>query len=174
MKTIPSVICMLALAACFTSCGTLSSSLTGGKRPVFMMDAPADLQVKVNGETVELKKQYFASNESSGSGVKVTTNYFTSAARITHKKPVEIELYSASLNKTAKFTLRPKSSGLFFWGNLFTFPVGGHIIDAATKGNKLMKPRYIDVSAALDGKPISEWRGKNALTKKEKKKIRKK
>lgn len=135
-----------------------------------MMDAPADLEVKVNGEPVELKKQYYSSNESSGSGVKVTTNYFTSAARISHKQSADIQLYSPSQNKTANFTLKPKSSGLFFWANLFTFPVGGHIIDAVTKGNKLMKPRYVDVSAALDGKPVSEWRGKNKLTRKEKKK----
>jgi hypothetical protein len=173
MKNFSLITCLLIVAICSSSCGTLTSSITGGKRPVFMMDAPSDLEVKVNGEQVELKKQYFSSNQSSGSGVNVTTNYFTSAARISHKKTADFELYSPSLNKTAKFTLKPKSSGLFFWANMFTFPVGGHIIDAVTKGNKLMKPRYVDVSAALDGKPVAEWRGKNKLTKKEKKNIRK-
>lgn len=173
MNTLTKLIALTASVALLSSCGTITNSISGGKRPVWLMQAPSDIQVKVNGEDVDVKKEYLASNQSSGGAVSVTTNYFTKGVRIPFKKNAVMELYSPSQNKSAKFTLKSKGSGLIFWGNLFFFPVVGHVIDATTKNNHLLKPRYIDVEYALDGKDVKDWRGKNKLMRKEKRSIRK-
>jgi hypothetical protein len=50
--------------------------------------------------------------------------------------------------------------GAIFFGNMFSFPVVGHIIDAVSKNGKTLKPRYIDVELSPEGKPVADWRGK--------------
>ena len=169
-KTILNLLALTTVTLMISSCGTVMSSFSS-KRPVMLMQAPNDIKVKVNGEVVDVTKEYLSSNESSGSGVKISTNYFTRGVRLPYKQDVQMELSSVSQNKTAQFTLKSKGSSLFFWGNLFLLPIVGHIIDGTTKNNRLLSPRYIDVEYALQGKPISEWRGKNKLTRKEKKSI---
>jgi len=173
MKTLSRLTALMATIVLLSSCGTVLGTISGGKRPVWLMQAPNDIQVKVNGEDVDVKREYLASNESSGGLVSVTTNYFTKGVRVPFKKDVMMELYSPSQNKSAKFTLKSKGAGMFFWGNLFLWPVVGHVIDGVSKNNHLLKPRYIDVEYALDGKDINERRRKNKLMRKEKRSIRK-
>jgi hypothetical protein len=157
MKKIINLTIVVVAAATISSCGSISS-LVSKKRTVHLMQAPSDLEVIVNGEKQNVTSEVFASYEN--------TTWYTSAVKLPFKKPVTMELRSGSKNAT--FELKPKGSRAIFWGNVFSFPVIGHIFDAVTKNSKRLYPYYIDVEYALQGKPIAEWRGKGKLKRMEK------
>lgn len=172
---------LLSIVSLFilSSCGSIST-LFMKERPVHLMGAPSDLQVKVNGESKNISSEYFGqsldgySTRFDGSSVRHTTDYYTAAVKLPFKNgPVTMELYSPSKKQSATVELTPKRWSIIFWGNMFSFPLSGHILDGITDNNKILKPNYIDVEYALQGKPVSEWRGKAKLKSKEKKAIRK-
>ncbi len=165
---------LLSLAGTLASCGTITGAISK-KRPVSLMLAPSDIEVKANGEPVEVTSEVFdiRSGDDLTLNLSTTTSYATKGVRLPYKKPVTLELYSPSAGKRATIELKSRASGLFFWGNLFSFPILGHIVDGVTKNNHLLKPRYIDVDAALAGKPIKEWRSQSKLKRLQKRKMRK-
>lgn len=150
-----------------SSCGTIAGALTSNKRPVFMMEAPRDLQVTHEGKKVNITSDAFASS----SGGSVTTTWYTSSVRLPYKKTTTIELYSPSQNKKATVELKSKGSGgIIFLDLMFTGGVGV-VIDVLTKNHKVLKPKYVDVQRALDGKPRNEWRSQGKLKRITKRKI---
>lgn len=157
---------LIATALFFNSCGTISGLVTKNKRPVFLMMAPKDMVVKVDGVTQDVTSDVFATYVVGNT----TYTYYTSSVRLPYKETVTMELISGG--KTASFELKPKMFGAVFWGNIFSFPVVGHIVDMATKNSKTLKPRYIEVQRALEGKPVNEWRGKKKLKRLQKREIR--
>ncbi len=166
LKSINNVFLGAVLAVGMSSCGSISGLITKQKRPVFLMMAPSDLTVDVDGERQEITSEVFATQTIGNT----TYTYYTSAVKLPYKKAVSMTIRSGG--KSATFELQPKTFGAVWVGNIFSFPVVGHIVDMATKNSKVLKPRYIDVERALDGKPIKEWRGKGKLKRMQKRAIR--
>lgn len=136
-----------------SSCGTISGLVTKGKRPVFLMMAPSDIRVEVNGERQDITKDAFASSE--------YATYYVSSVRLPYKE--DLTMVISSGGRSASIDLKSKTFGAVFVGNFFSFPLVGHILDGVTKNSKTLKPRYIDCERALEGKPISEWRSQGKL-----------
>ena len=158
---------LILTALLFSSCGTIGGLVTKNKRPVFLMMAPNDLVVKVDGVTQDIESDVFATYALGNT----TITYYTSSVRLPYKEKVSVEISSGG--KSATFELKPKMFGAVFVGNMFSFPIVGHIVDAVTKNSKTLKPRYVDVERALEGKPVKDWRGKKKLKRIQKKAIRK-
>jgi hypothetical protein len=165
-RTFTSITLILS-ALFFSSCGSIGGALSKHKRPVFLMMAPQDLVVKVDGVQQDIESDIFATYAVGNT----TIDYYTSSVRLPYKKNVSVEI--SSEGKTATFELKPKMFGAVFVGNLILFPIVGHIIDAVTKNGKTLKPRYIDVERALEGKAVTDWRGKKKLKRIQKRSIRK-
>ncbi|MDQ6610518.1 MAG: hypothetical protein M3Y85_11935 [Bacteroidota bacterium] len=152
----------------FCSCGTLSNALSKGKRPSFIVNAPKDVVIKMNGKVLDLESELFTSTVNIGA--TASKNYYTAAVNIPYKHPVTLEMSSASLGKTATVELKPKSQGAIFWANLIFFPIVGHIIDGATNNNKVLTPKYIDVTSVLNNVALKDWPSQAKLKKIEKEK----
>lgn len=167
------------LAGCvvlsFSSCGTILSGATGGKRPVFMMMAPDDLEVKANGIPVDLTKEVYASYENSGgtTGIGTTNSFYTKGARLPFKKDQVLELSSKSTGQKASVTLESKGKGGIILMDLFLTGAAGLLVDIPTGNHKILKPNYVDVESALAGKPVKDWRGSGSLKVAQNKKIKK-
>lgn len=154
MKKLTLQIFFLMMAVVFmSSCGTISGLVTKGKRPVFLMMAPSDIRVTVNGESQDITKDAFATTESA--------TYYVSSVRLPYKENLTMVISSGG--KSASIDLKSKTFGAVFVGNFFSFPIVGHILDGVTKNSKTLKPRYIDCERALEGKPMSEWRSQGKL-----------
>src|SRR5690606_24213435 len=112
---------LLYLCICIlTGCGSIST-LFMKERPVHLMSAPRDLQIKVNGETKKITSEYFAqsldgySTRLDGSSVRHTTDYYTSAVKLPFKNgPATMELHSPSIQKSATVELAPKRWPIIF------------------------------------------------------------
>jgi hypothetical protein len=164
-KTIISILLLVNGSTYLTGCGSLSSGISGGKRAVYLINAPYDLKVIANGEEREITREAFAyTPTSSSSGI----NYFTSGVKLHYKKRVQLELISG--NGTAQVELKPKTRAIYHIATLFIFPIGGNIIDAATKNDKELYPRFIDVQAALSGINQNEWESQGKLKRQTKRK----
>lgn len=167
-------------AATFSSCGTISNAITGGKRPSFIVNAPKDVVLKLDGKELDIQSELFASTSgqissstsSSTTQTIATRNFYTSAVNIPYKKPVTLEISSASLGKTATIDLKPKRQGAIFWANLIFFPIWGHIIDGVTHNNRILKPKYIDVASVLNNVALKDWPSQEKLKRLEKRKIK--
>lgn len=168
MKKFTVSILILATLFSITSCGTIAGAITKGKRPVYLIDAPKDLTVKVNGQEQDISSELFASH--SDIGASRTVDFYTAAVNLPYKKKMNMQLSTSG--GAGSVDLKPKSQSAIFWANLIFAPIVGHIIDAVTKNNKTLGPRYIDVPAVLAGKPKSDWRSKSQLKKYAKKKGR--
>lgn len=151
--------------AYLSGCGTLSSGISGGKRAVYLINAPYDLRVLANGKERKITSEAFAyTPTSSSSGI----NYFTSGVKLPFKKRTQLELTSG--NQTAVVELRPKTRAVYHIATLFIFPIGGNILDAATKNDKELYPRFIDVQAALSGIDKDKWASQGKLKRQTKRK----
>lgn len=142
-----------------SSCGTVGSALSGGKRPSFLVNAPKDVVVKLNGEKLDISSELFATG---GIG-NVDKSYYTAAVNIPFKNPVSIQVSSASEGKSSTLDLKPKGSTAIFFGNLIFAPIVGHLIDAVTKNNKILEPKYIDVASVLNNVPLKDWPSQGKL-----------
>lgn len=165
-------VCMVQLAVggmlLIQSCGTIGGAITGGKRPTFIVNAPSDVVVKLNGEVQDITSELHASNVAGSRSV----DYYTSAIKIPYKHPVTLEISSERLKKSGSVDLKPKGSGAIFVGNLLIFPVIGHIIDGVTKNNKTLRPKYIDVTSVLNNVAQKDWPSQSRLKANEKRKAR--
>jgi hypothetical protein len=164
-KTIISILLLICGLTYLTSCGSLSSGISGGKRAVFLINAPYDLKVIANGEEKEITREAFAyTPTSSSSGI----NYFTSGVKLHYKERVQLELISG--NQTARVELKPKTRPVYHIATIFIFPLGGNIIDAVTKNDRELYPRFIDVQAALSGINQNKWESQGKLKRQTKRK----
>lgn len=150
---------MASSSLLMSSCGTIAGAITGGKRPSFLINAPQDVTVKLNGEALAINSELFASNNVG----KVSRDYYTAAVKMPYKNPVSIVISSTSTGKTATLDLKPKNSSAIFWGNIFIAPIVGHIIDGVTRNNKMLQPKYIDVESALNNVPLKDWPSQGKL-----------
>ena len=158
---------IVASGLVFSSCGSIFSAFSGGERPVYVVNAPKDLVVTQDGIEQDISLEVFASQE----GYGVSTTFYTSAVKLPYKKDLTLKLSSGGKSNT--IDLESKRWKSIFWCNLFTFPIVGHIIDFSSRNNKVLKPRYIDVTSLLNNVPIKDWPSKKKLKKMEKKKIKK-
>ena len=157
------------LVSGLSSCGTIADALTKGKRPSFILNAPADVVVKLDGKPLDIELELFASTNIAN----VSNDFSTAAVNIPYKKATTLEVSSARLGKTGTVVLTPERSGPIFWGNLLFAPIVGHIIDGITDNNKVLSPRYIDVNSVLNNIPFKDWPSQAKLKRLEKSKAKK-
>ena len=166
MKTLIYSILSISSLVLLSSCGTIGGLLSKGERPVFLIEAPQDMTVNFEGQSKDISSEAFAST-----GFNNTTiTYYTSAVNLPYKHKGTLKLSSST--GSSSIELKPKGQRAIWWGNFILFPIWGHIIDATTKNNKTLFPRYIDVPAALAGKPVKEWRSAGQLKRLSKKQAR--
>lgn len=164
---------LVAAAACFittlNSCGTIANISKKGKTEVFMIGGPEDLQVSSGGKRLEIESEVFAASSSIGGDA--TTTYYTAAVNLPRKKKASLELYSPSMNKRATVALKPK-----VWGKIVFLDVVfggiGLFVDIPTGNIRTLKPRMVDVQAALAGKPRSQWKSQGKMKRMTKRKIK--
>ncbi|MDB5119602.1 MAG: hypothetical protein JWN56_820 [Sphingobacteriales bacterium] len=150
----------------FSSCGTVASSFSGGKRPSFIVNAPQDVIVKLDGTPLDLSSELFTS--SVNIGAKATTDFSTAAVNLPYKKAITLEISSPSTGRTGTIELKPKGSSAIFWGNLIFAPIVGHIIDGVTGNSKTLRPKYIDVTSVLNKVSFKDWPSQGQLKRREK------
>ncbi|MDB5013275.1 MAG: hypothetical protein JWQ25_1477 [Daejeonella sp.] len=155
-------LCLFGLS----SCGTVANLVTGGKRPSFIVNSPADVVIKLDGTPLDLSSELFTS--SVNIGATATTNFSTAAVNLPYKKAITLEISSPSTGRTGTLELKPKGSGPIFWGNLIFAPIVGHIIDGVTGNNKTLRPKYIDVTSVLNKVPFKDWPSQGQLKRREK------
>jgi hypothetical protein len=149
MKAMISTLLLAIGGALFMGCASLASGITGGRRPVYLINSPFDLRVSTDGKERRITREAFDANPNAG------IVYYTAGVKLPFKEPMQLELYSGS--RTAKVQLRPKTRVVYHVLTLFIFPIGGNIIDAVTKNDKELYPKYIDVQAAMAGAGPDEW-----------------
>ncbi len=145
------VLCWLA----FSSCGTI---LQGTKKPLVLVDAPADMVVvnKNTGDTLVVQSVQYAGKRSSVQNT--ATYYYAPGVRFKASKDSHLELIvgggSAHIQVGKKNMVGVLIADIGFSWGLFA------IIDLATGGVKRHRPRYVDVPAAFAGTP---WRSEAEL-----------
>lgn len=135
------------------SCGTISSSISDwpkGMRPVYLHNCPNDAVVKCNGINIPIEESEYV-RWKDVTKIKMPTIF------LPYKLDTSITISSASLGKSETISLKSKLWGFSTTINCCTFPIMSHIIDYATKNDRVLKPRVIDVTAFLNGKSKSEW-----------------
>lgn len=163
-------ICTLFFVACcailFSSCGSLYSAAHHGMRPVYLVDAPKDIEVSVNGVKQKITEDIVMNFEQKGLGNhRYGTDFYTRTIRLHYKHNAKIEMYSPSQNKKATVLLKSKGSGAYIATDIIFTACIGLLVDIPTKNYKVLKPRLVDVKNALDDKPIDKWRSKTQLKK---------
>lgn len=146
-----------------SSCGSIYSAFHHGKRPVYFVDAPADLEVTMNGQKLEMHEDVAVSTSHSMGHTTVHNNYYTPSVRIPYKHDATLEVYSPSKNKRGTFTLQSRVSGNYVIVDILLTAGLGLLVDLPTKNAKVLKPRLVDTRAALAGKPVKKWRSKHVL-----------
>ena len=167
LKTFLALSLATSVLLSLSSCGSIFSAFTKGKRPSYIVNSPKDVTIKQDGKPLDITSELFASTGFNGTSI----DYYTAAIKLPYKKPITLEINSG--NRTGTIDLKPKGTRYIFWLNLITFPIVGHIIDAVTHNNKSLQPRYIDVESVLNHVPQKEWPSQKKLKRIEKKKIKK-
>lgn len=152
-KNIISVFAAVVILFTIQGCGTISSSISDwpkGTRPVYLHNCPSDAVVTCNGVNIPIGVAEWIR-------WKDITKVIMPAVYLPYKVNADIVISSASMGKSDSLHLKCKLWGFSTTVNCCTFPVMSHIIDYATKNDRVLKPRVIDVTAFLNGKPKSEW-----------------
>lgn len=161
---------LLAAAAFFmaslNSCGTILNAKKKGKTEVFLIGAPSDLSVSSNGQHLSIESDIFAANGKEHGA----TAFYTSCVRLPRKKKATLTLSSGG--KTAQVVVRPKVWGKIVVVDALLTAGIGWWIDIPTGNILTLKPRLIDVPAALAGKPRSKWRSQGKLKRQQKREIK--
>ena len=136
------------IAICLSSCGNYK----GIKKPVALIDAPADLVIKNHdtGEVVKIDTGIvgYTSKTIIGSNVTTITNFVGRRIKFKPKKSITLDLTSHNVTKTVKIGRKIEFALLIFEGvfTLGTFTA----IDLLTGGYKTHNPPYIDVKAVFE------------------------
>lgn len=141
---------LAAIIACFTlnSCMYLGHF---GKRPLYLVDAPDDIQVKHNGKKVDVKEEFMTTRVTADYGaVREKTKYWHPASMVKVRRNNKIELSSGG--KTAVLNVQGKTAkGIVFLVLEAPFTLGiGTIVDLATISFYHPASKFIDVDAALN------------------------
>lgn len=166
-KNLLTVVTALCAMVLMNSCGTIIYSINKGNATVSLLQAPKDLQVKMDGKRIDIVSEVFAATATT----HTTTSYYTSAIKLPNKKKATIELYSPSTGKKSTVNLKPTTSGTIIVADLF-FGFGvGLVLDLVTGNHKKLSPRLIDVQNSLDNK---KWIRHGKLKRIEKRRIKRK
>lgn len=131
-----------------TSCYTISR---GGKKPLFVVDAPLGLTVKANHKYMTVSNE-IAFSETFGNS---KTYYYYPGFLIKMRRHNNIQLQSKDKDTIINVKGTP-GIGMLILETVFTFGIGT-IIDISTNSFYFPKDRYIDVPAYLNGtKPRSQ------------------
>lgn len=167
MKNLILIAATAFFMASLNSCGTILNASKKGKTEVFLIDAPGDLSVSSNGEHLSMESDIFAANGKTNGA----TAFYTKCVRLPRKKKATLTLSSGG--KTATVALKPKVWGKIAVVDALLTAGFGWLIDIPTGNILTLKPRLIDVPAALAGKPRSQWRSQGKLKRQTKRKIKK-
>ena len=164
MKNIGTLFFVACCTLLFSSCGSIYSAVHHGMRPVYLVDAPKDIEVSVNGVKQKITEDMVMTYEQKGLGThRYGTDFSTRSIRLHYKHDATIDIYSPSQNKKATILLKSKGSGAYITTDIIFTGCIGLLVDIPTKNYKVLKPRLVDVKSALDGKPINKWRSKSKL-----------
>ncbi|GAA4462430.1 hypothetical protein GCM10023093_09020 [Nemorincola caseinilytica] len=164
--TIASAICLMSM---LHSCATIVNASKKGKTEVFLIDAPGDIQASSNGQSLSKTSEVFAANGRTNGAVA----FYTTAVMLPRKKRATLELYSPSTGQKATVALKPKLWGKMVIADALLTAGIGWLIDGPTGNLLTLKPRLIDVPAAMAGKPRSKWRSQGKLKRQTKRGIKK-
>ncbi len=167
MKNLLFIAATAFLALSLNSCGTILNAKKKGKTEVFLIDAPAGLSVSSNGENLSIESDIFAATGKEHGAIE----YHTNCVRLPRKKKATITLSAGG--KTATVALKPKVWGKIVVVDALLTAGIGWWVDIPTGNILTLKPRLIDVPAALAGKPKSQWRSQGKLKRQEKRRIKK-
>ncbi len=122
-----------------------------GKRPVFLVGAPDDIQVKHNGKKIDVKEQtmaYFVTKTYSAS-MREKTKFRHPAALIKVRRNNKLEFTAGG--KTATINMKGKAGkGILFLVLEAPITLGiGTIVDLATTSYYYPGTKYIDIVAAF-------------------------
>ena len=144
----------LLSAFVFSSCLTANY---GGKKAIFLVDAPLGLVVKSKGKEIDIKN-YEAFSETTGpKEYRVKTRYKYPGFLLKVKRNNVIQLISGDKLVPTQVKGNP-SLGIFIMFLEIPFTIAiGTIVDLATTSFFFPKSKYIDVKAHLQGtKPRTE------------------
>ena len=136
------------IAMTFSSC--MYSSFFG-KRPLYLVGAPDDIQVKNNGKKVDVKEITMANHiTAQRNGVRERTKYRHPAALIKVRRKNKLELTSGGKTATLEIKGKP-GKGIVFLILEAPITLGiGTIVDLATTSYFYPSTKYIDVHAAFN------------------------
>lgn len=166
-KNLFTVVTALCAMLLMNSCGTIVNALNKGNSTVSLLQAPSDLEVKLNGKKIKITSEVFAATATS----TTTTQYYTAAIKLPNKERATVELYSPSEGKRSTVNLRPTTSGTIIVADLFVGFGVGLVLDLVTGNHKKLSPRLIDVRNSLDNK---KWIKHGKLKRIEKRSIKRK
>jgi hypothetical protein len=122
-----------------------------GKRPLYLVGAPDDIQVKHNGKRIDVEEHTLANGISAVHGnVTERTKYRHPAALVKVRSNNKIELTSGG--KTAVLNVKGKAGkGIVFLILEAPITLGiGTIVDLATVSFYYPSSKYVDVDAAFN------------------------
>lgn len=169
MKQIITIAAAVCLMSMLNSCATIVNAKKKGKTEVFLIDGPGDLQATCNGQQLSFTNEVFAASGRTNGAVA----FYTKAVMLPRKKKTTLELYSPSSGKKATVALKPKVWGKMAIADALLTGGFGWLIDIPTGNLLTLKPRLMDVPAALNGKSRSQWRSQGKLKRQTKRGIKK-
>ena len=123
-----------------------------GKRPLYLVGAPDDIQVKHNGKRIDVKEQTMANfvTKNHSANVREKTKFRHPAALIKVRRNNNLEFTSGG--KTATLNVKGKAGkGILFLVLEAPITLGiGTIVDLATVSFYYPTTKYIDVNAAFN------------------------
>lgn len=127
----------------FSSCGTV---MLGVKKSVYLVDAPRDLTITKNNESMEIGNITLGSTSSRGN----STVYQYPGFRTKLKRLNDFEFQSGDKKAIVKIKAK-RQFGLLILEGVFTFGAFT-VIDLITGGDRKPVPKFIDVPAILEKK----------------------
>lgn len=153
------------VAIAFGGCATIAGAALHGKRSVYLMDGPPDMEAFVNGKRLVLLVEGALPPEAVDPSRTPpdTCRLFTRYVMLPYKHDVTIDLYSPASGRKASVLLRAKPQGAFIACDILFTAGLGLLIDIPTKNHKMLQPLYVDARAVFDNQPRSEWRSKKVM-----------
>jgi len=137
-------------------------TILGLKKPIVLVDAPANTIVSRDGEILEIQDVTAFRDEQSSGNTNNVTLYKHPGVKIKLKKNVELEFQSGKTIGKTKIKTKP-AIGMLIGEAFFTLGIGT-IVDLLTGAYWVTKNRFIDVPAVLENKePRPEKELKNKV-----------
>lgn len=144
------LIFLFIIALLFSSCLSINY---GGKKPIFLVDAPNNTSVKRNGKELEIKPLVVFRETTGPKGLRTTTKWRYQGVAFKVKRHNLMEFTSSGKSVQIKFKGNP-TLGIVIMVLETPITLGiGPIVDLATTSYFYPKLRYIDVKSILEGTP---------------------